>query len=268
MIKKDEWKRVLNLSRHPSHYTCLVSPAISLISIRSLCKYPVAYPPSLNWAHHIGVGIGKKKSLWVLVDYPRNKKEKKVVTRLKKRKRWIIWNGRKQHPFFPYPPPQRTSPLKNNSTQKGKYNLYVQPINLIQKRGLGQTRSECEETGKGSARKWRGSKEEVGGSPCKLPLSSAPPGEEGVSPPCPPLFCSGPKGKAVPWLGPQLTHLNLVHIQAFRSRGRSPLRTWASSWRLPQYLAHCVFSHPFYVTWVPRTDWGAPLWLEGVSPNH
>lgn len=80
----------------------------------------------------------------------RKRQSHKILKKRKKKMDNMKWQ---QHPFLVPPPNQRSPPLKNNSTQKGKYNLYVQPINLIQKRGLGQTRSECEETGKGASRK-------------------------------------------------------------------------------------------------------------------
>lgn len=141
---------------------------------------------------------------------------------------------------------------------------------MIQKRGLGQPRNGCEETGKKAARKWRGSEEEGGvhHANCCSPWPLLGKTMCLCLPDCPPLFCSGPEGKVVSWLRLCLTHSNLVCIQASKREGRSPPGTGASDLGAPPMMACCVLSHTFYVTWVPRTHWGASLWLEGVSSNH
>ena len=131
-----------------------------------------------------------------------------------------------------------------------KYNLYVQPINLIQKKELGQTRRGCEVTGNGAARKWRGAK-----------------GKWGVHH----ANCHSPQ----PLLGrrmcpclPSLPYISLLWSQRQGSPLTKPL-TWPTqvqsisrssgarvnvlqkseppNWGLPPCLAHCVLCHPFWV---------------------
>lgn len=106
-----------------------------------------------------------------------------------------------------------------------KYNLYVQPIHMIQKKGLVQPQERVwRDWGKGSKkvkRQWRGRR----CSPCKLPLSLASLGGKDV--PMPPrlpstiLFWSQRQGSFLTRLC--LTHSSLVCIQAFRREGRSPV---------------------------------------------
>lgn len=149
---------------------------------------------------------------------------------------------------LPLPPPERSRTQKQQITQKGKYNLYVQPIHLIQKRGSGQPGSGCEETGKGAARKGRGREEEVGGSPCKLPLSPAPPGGEDMPKSPPPALCSFvlvPKARQSRDCAPCLIHSNSVCVEAFRKEGRSAPRTQAPKLGAPPLRACSIFSHPF-----------------------
>lgn len=67
-----------------------------------------------------------------------------------------------------------------------KYNFYVQITHLTQKRGLGQPRSRCEETGwggGGSIKKVKRQGTGRTGSPGKLLLALASPGEEDVAMP-------------------------------------------------------------------------------------
>lgn len=88
------------------------------------------------------------------------------------------------------------------------------------------------------------------GSPCRLPPSLAPPRGEGVpvvSPACPPLFCSGPKGKVVPRLGPLPDPLKWSPCPGLQEGGRksSESLTPEPGGGGPPCLACSIFSHPF-----------------------
>lgn len=125
---------------------------------------------------------------------------------------------------------------------------------------MGQTRSGSKETGKGAARRIWG-----------FPMQTATPWpllRGGMCPNLPslyPLCCSGPKARQAPDWAPGLTYSNLVCIQALRREDLVPQKPEPQSRGLP-HIWPSVFSPTLSRS--PRTGWGAPLWLEGVSPNH